>query len=420
MRKLVLFIVIFSLIASYIVLAPVYQFYAHRSEVPMPPWGFLTIPNDSPIFSEVKDHQYTAAATQATDKLEAHRKGINSPGISAAVAIDGKLVWLGGSGWADIEANKPVTAQTQFRIGSTSKALTATLLARLVQEESISLDVPLKGQDIAELNPDWQNITPRQLASHMAGIPHYGDNTEWIGLYRFMTINTRYEDVLDAVHLFDESETLFPPGEEFSYSSLGTILLSAVMQETTQTPYQDLIQAMVFAPLDMQQTYPEPPIGKAPENMARFYWRDDESQPVVRPWRDVDLSHRLAGGGFISTPSDLVKLGLGFINNDFIQPSVREQFWTIQTLNNGQENEQHYALGWRVPTYDYGEGIGQLITANHGGVSRGSQSWLMVLPEYDMVVAVNINTRTDTFWDFGSISTELARIFITARLKAAP
>ncbi|GGD69601.1 serine hydrolase domain-containing protein [Lacimicrobium alkaliphilum] len=417
MRKLTLFTVIFILIAGYIMLAPVYQFYAHRGKVPMLPWGYLTIPTDSPGFSEVKDDRYTQAGKTMIEILESHRQKINSPGISAAVAIDGKLVWRGGSGWADIKANKPVNAQTQFRIGSTSKALTSTLLARLVQKNTLNLDTPLSRFDVSALNPAWDVITPRQLASHMAGIPHYGDNTEWTGLYRFMTINTRYEDVLDAVRLFDDSDMLFAPGEDFSYSSLGTVLLSAVMQQAAQVPYQQLMQTEVLAPLDMQHTHPEPPMGTASESMARFYWREDESHPVVRPWRDVDLSHRLAGGGFISTPSDLVKLGLGFINNEFIRPPVRQQFWTVQTLNNDKPNEQHYAIGWRVPRHDYGEGIAELLTANHGGVSRGSQSWLMVIPEYNMAVAVNINTNTDTFWDFGSVSTELARTFITQRQR---
>ncbi len=415
MRKLALFTVIFILIASYIMLAPVYQFYAHRGEAPMPPWGYETIPADSPSFSQVEDERYTQAAENATDILEAHRQNINSPGISAAVAIEGKLVWAGGAGWADIEADKPVSKHTQFRIGSTSKALTSMLLARLVQENTLDLDTPLGTFDVGNLNPNWKTITARQLASHMAGLPHYGDSTEWTGLYRFMTINTHYENVLDAVHLFDDSELLFAPGEDFSYSSLGTVLLSAVMQEAGHAPYQKLMQTEVFTPLGMEHTYPEPPIGKPTADIARFYWRSDESKPIVRPWRDVDLSHRLAGGGFVSTPSDLIKLGMGFIDNRFISADVRKQFWTTQTLNNGEENEQNYAIGWRVPTYDYGEGIGELMIANHGGVSRGSQSWLMVIPQYKIVLAVNINANTETFWDFGGVSTELAGTFIKAQ-----
>jgi len=415
MRKIALFTTTFILIACYILLAPVYQFFAHNGDVPMPPWGYLTIPADSPSFSEVEDEQFVQAAKTAIDVLQKHRQSINSPGISAAVAIDGKLVWAGGAGWADLVAGKPINKNTQFRIGSTSKALTSTLLARLVQENVLDLDTPLSEFYIGHLNPNWQHITVRQLASHMAGIPHYGESTEWTGLYRFMTINTRYENVLDAVHLFDDSELLFAPGEDFSYSSLGTVLLSAVIQEAGNASYQQLMQTYVLSPLHMEHTSPEPRIGEASADRARFYWRSDESKAVVRPWREVDLSHRLAGGGFISTPSDLVKLGQGFIDNSFIEEDVRRQFWTVQTLNNGEANEQHYAIGWRVPSFDYGEGIDELLTANHGGVSRGSQSWLMVIPALNMAIAVNMNARTETFWDFGSVSTELARVFIEAQ-----
>ncbi|RUO71270.1 hypothetical protein CWI79_07535 [Pseudidiomarina salinarum] len=60
------------------------------------------------------------------------------------------------------------------------------------------------------------------------------------------------------------------------------------------------------------------------------------------------------------------------------------------------------------------------MTGNHGGVSCGSQSWLMVIPQYEMAVAVNIITTTDIFWDFGSVFTELARTSITVQQQSQP
>lgn len=58
--------------------------------------------------------------------------------------------------------------------------------------------------------------------------------------------------------------------------------------------------------------------------------------------------------------------------------------------------------------------MGMVRHANHGGVARGGQSWLMVMPDYDMSIAVNINRKTDVFWDFGRISEQLASEFIRA------
>ena len=76
-------------------------------------------------------------------KLDTHHKTINAPGMSAAVGIDGELVWAGTIGWADIEQGIPVSSNTQFRVGSTSKAITATGLARLLDKQILDLDTPI-------------------------------------------------------------------------------------------------------------------------------------------------------------------------------------------------------------------------------------------------------------------------------------
>jgi CubicO group peptidase (beta-lactamase class C family) len=233
-----------------------------------------------------------------------------------------------------------------------------------------------------------------------------------------MSLDTHYSNVADSVLLFDSSDTLFAPGEEFEYSSFGTVLLSAVMQEASGKDYQKAMQDQVFSPLGLQSTMPEPAVplrkSQAPE-LATFYWHPDLQENKVTPWREVDLSHRLAGGGFISTSSDLVKLGIGFNSSQFISAKTRDAFWQPQSLNNGEVNEQNYAIGWRVRESDFGEGIGTLFQANHGGVTRGAQSWLMVIPEYNMSVAVNINAKTDQFWDFAKVSYDLVNLFLTHR-----
>lgn len=111
----------------------------------------------------------------------------------------------------------------------------------------------------------------------------------------------------------------------------------------------------------------------------------------------------------MSTPSDLVKLGAAWLDHDFIRPETRAQFWQPQILADGKINEENYALGWRWA--DYKDEQGQLYNANHGGVSRGAQSWLMVIPDKNMVVAVMINSNVEKFWDFGEVSIPLARLF---------
>lgn len=388
---------------------PVYQFFAYNGHVPLPSYGLMPVPATGPSGQTLLNARYQTAGQQALQALVEHKVAIGAPGISAAIAIDGALVWTGTAGWADIRTSRPVTPETQFRIGSTSKPLTATGLALLVQSGHIDLDTSLESyfEKYAHKlpNAEWQKITPRQLASHMAGLPEYKQNRDWSGLYHTMALKRHYDNVFESLDVFDNSPLLFQPGAQFNYTSFGTVLLSAVMATATDQPYLDLMQGSVFTPLGMTSTGAEPrtPTG----TMATFYWRKNNE---VKPWRRVDLSHRLAGGGFISTPTDLVKLGSAWLDPEYLNGAIREHFWQPQVLTNGEVNPRNYALGWRVHAYPLDDQT-EVRHINHGGVSRGSQSWLMILPDLNMSVAVMINAKTDEFWDFASVSFDLVDLF---------
>jgi serine beta-lactamase-like protein LACTB len=102
------------------------------------------------------------------------------------------------------------------------------------------------------------------------------------------------------------------------------VLLSAVMQEAADQPFLELMQEQVFTPLELNQT------GEAFQfvglgTLATFYWNDGGKSQKVRAWRDVDLSHRLAGGGFVATSSDLVRLGNAYFNEQFISPKTKQK-----------------------------------------------------------------------------------------------
>lgn len=328
-------------------------------------------------------------------------------------------MWAGASGWADVATNSPMTPDTIVRIGSTSKALTAAGLARMVQAQAISLDRPLSAIFTELPNQAWADITPRQLASHSAGMPHYKENTDYYGLLKSITLNGHYENVDDAVELFDGSETLSAPGEKFYYSSLGTVLLSAAMQSSVATTYQQWMQEQVLTPLAMHSTMSEQRLSSSHhtqegQQVATFYWQEMGEQRRVRKWRDVDLSHRLAGGGWLSTSKDLVKLGQGFIDSNFIATAIKDEFWTPQVLNNGKANHQNYGVGWRVHTLSLSDEE-EVTYTHHGGVSRGAQSFLVVVPKYKLSLALNINSNTEEFHDFASIVGEIIRLFIAEK-----
>lgn len=390
-------------------LAPVYQFYAHRGITPMPTWGWLTLDGPVPDVQQALDPRYQAAGRRALRQMAEHRAAANLPSLSAAVAVGSDLVWVGAVGFSDIASRTPATPDTLFRIGSTSKALTATALARLVERGDFSLDSPLSSYLANVANPAWADITPRQLASHSAGLPHYGENRDWAGLYRSVALNHHYDDVRDAVSVFDGSPLLYRPGTSFHYSSLGTVLLGAAMSDASGSSYRELMRREVFEPAGMASTFADGDGDPREAKLATFYFTDGER---FRPWRKVDLSHRLPGGGFISSPRDLVHLGKMYFDDGFLSEETRRHFWTPQRLTDGTVNEQNYAVGWRWREWEV-EGVGRVENANHGGVARGSQCWLLLYPDFVMSMAFCTNTKTDEFGTFGRFYESLLRSFVT-------
>ncbi|MEO0972014.1 MAG: serine hydrolase [Pseudomonadota bacterium] len=139
--------------------------------------------------------------------------------------------------------------------------------------------------------------------------------------------------------------------------------------------------------------------------MSHYVRQDDR----YRRWRPVDLSHRLAGGGWASTPSDLVRLAAGTLDDTFLPSNTRERLWTPQRLATGEVNEQDYAIGWRVRERD--TPFGAVREVNHGGVSRGAQCWLALWPDEGVALALSINTNTAQFGDFAQISEALLTQF---------
>jgi len=399
-KKITLAVLGIPLLGVFALLLTLYPKFAE--DVPwMRPFGWLDIPETQPYVEGDVAPGYRMAADRAQQILRDHVQEINVPAFSAAVAVDGKLVWSAAAGYADLEQNRKATPNTLFRIGSTSKAVTGTLFARMVDDSLVNVDAPISAY-IGDLpNPNWAQITPRQLASHTAGIVGYEENRDLIGVYASMRLHQTNEDVAEGLEYFDDTELLYEPGTDFHYSSFDVNLLSVVLQEAGGASFQDLMHKQVLEPLGLDSPLPDAP---HPDRATFYHIQDGRAQQ----WRKVDLSIKLAGGGFMSTPGDLVRLGTAWLDDDFISPKTRQQFWTPQTLSDGSVNEQNYALNWRVS--EATENI-PFTYMHHGGVSKGSMAWLAVIPEKRMAVALTINTNVWPFSRWSVVFTDLIQTF---------
>lgn len=377
----------------------------------------VRLPTETPPYTEhLHDPRYAAAAQAAGEELRRLWAQLGTPALSAAVSIDGAVVWAAAIGWSDLENRISATPGTRFRIGSTSKAVTATGLARLVDAGLMDLDKPIQRYLPDLPRQDWAPLTARQLASHTAGIVGYAENRDLVGLYYSLRESRQFDHVRDSLTLFDGSGLLFEPGTGFHYSTFDTVLLSAVMEAAAGSDFPDLLRTLVFDPLGAVGASPDHQGIEVPDR-AVFYAKQGEG---FRRWRAVNHSYKLAGGGMIATSTDLVRIGAGWFDADFIRPATVADFWTPVRLTDGSINPQSYAIGWRSNSQTLLFGPDRPIhNVHHGGVSKGAFSWLNLYPDLRLAVALNANTRTGDFAEFLRAELPLTRLFAAELEKIA-
>lgn len=403
MRSFAVWLILFVSAALIYLAWPFFGFIAEDNPSLRKPWAWQEVPDATQCQSQPVAAVIQHIADEACALLLAHQARLHAPSLSAAIAVDGEIAWSAAVGWSDLTREVPATPRTLYRIGSASKPVTGTLLARLVDRGVVTMDEPIGSYDQALPNADWPSLTLRQLASHMAGLPEYETNRDILGLYHTAALRRHHDDVWQGLALFDGNPQRYAPGSRFEYSSFGTLLIAAVLQSAAEQPFRVLMQQQVLEPLGLDS----PVLDEESEDRARFYQLDGSRAQL---WRTVDLSNKLPGGGFMSRPEDMVTLGAAWLDPAFISDSTRELFWSPQVLNDGAINPQSYALTWRWNAAER--------YAHHGGVSKGSMAWLAVYPEQSLVVALTMNTTLPQFSDFASVQGPLVALFSGAARRS--
>lgn len=315
---------------------------------------------------------YREAVASAEALAAAVLDEANLPGLSIAVGIDGAIVWSEGFGYADVELGVPVTPLTRFRIGSVSKPFTATAVGLLYESGKLDLDAPVQRYVPGFPGKRWP-ITTRQLGGHTAGIRHYAGD-------EFLS-SRHYDGVLEGLQIFADDPLLFEPGTGYSYSSYGFNLVSAVVQSASGEEFLPFMMEHVFRPLGMRHTVPDQVMTIVPQRSS-YYEHDAGGRLVNAPF--VDNSYKWAGGGFLSTPEDMIRFGFGYIREPLLKPETVELLFTPQRLASGEATG--YGIGWST-TEDW---AGRR-TVGHTGGSVGGTTAFWTYPEQQMVIAAVSN-----------------------------
>ncbi|MFJ6785160.1 serine hydrolase domain-containing protein [Streptomyces yangpuensis] len=303
-----------------------------------------------------------AVAIDATPDRSAMQQALDRatvPGAAPGIVVevrDGSDAWFGSAGVSDTLTGEERRPSERFRIGSTTKAFTATLVLQLAAEGRLGLDDTIEqwlpGM-VAGNGYDGRAITIRQLLDHTSGIFNYGNDAEFfkngIGEAWF---RHRYDTYTpeQLIRTGLATPAPFAPGDSFLYSNTNYFLAALIVEEATGGTFAEALTERIIRPLRLTGTYlpgTEPAIrGTHCRHYSTLFVSD--ARPVVHDATEMNQSFAWAAGGIVSTTGDLQRF-FGALLRGHLLPAdqQREMFTTVDTAG---------PVPW-IPGTRYGLGV---------------------------------------------------------------
>ena len=348
------------------------------------------------LVSAAASAQQTAGL--AADKLDKIEKAISSemsrqsiPGLSVAVVINQKLVWSNGYGLADLENNIPAKATTAYRLGSISKPITAAAVMQLVERGKIDLDAPIQKYCPAFPEKQWP-VTTRLLLGHLAGVRHYKGNE--------FDSTRHFASIVEGLEMFKSDPLLHEPGAKFTYTTHGYSVLGCAVEGASGMKFDEYVRENVSKPAALYRLQVDDVYTIIP-NRAQGYQKTQSGQ--LRNSGLADTSYKIPGGGFISTVEDLAKFAIAMQAGVIVKKETLDKMWAKQTLKDGKFSP--YGLGWGIGEH------GGMKEVSHGGAQQRVSTYLYMLPEKGLAVAVMSNLE-GAGNGLGKLSAQIADILL--------
>jgi CubicO group peptidase (beta-lactamase class C family) len=193
-----------------------------------------------------------APAPSAQSLLAQAMQGRQVPAMALVTIRSGRVAETAVLGVRSRGAPAPAQAGDLWHIGSDAKAMTATMIARLVERGVLSWDTPLASllpELAGEMNPAYRDVTIKDLLSHRAGLQDLIDSDVLEAFYTdARPLHAQREDY---VRMALKVPPAYPPRTEARYSNRGTIISALAAERATGLPYETLMQREVFDPLGM-------------------------------------------------------------------------------------------------------------------------------------------------------------------------
>ena len=210
----------------------------------------------------------------------------NIAGFLTAVARRGKIVHFETIGMQDIENNKPMAADTLFRIHSMSKPITSVAVMMLYEEGHFQLDTPISkfipefknmkvyNEEQTQISDAKNAVTVKHLLTHTAGIIYGWGGQPADKRFREARIFAPGTTLADMAQKLSTVPLVHEPGEEWTYG-VSTDLLGYLVEVVSGMPFEEFLQTRLFTPLGMVDTAFSVPLEKL-DRFAALYQRSSK------------------------------------------------------------------------------------------------------------------------------------------------
>ena len=326
-----------------------------------------------------KKNPYESAIAIARNEIWQAINSGKCGSATAAIMVDGKVVYAEGFGMANREKSIPVTTATLFNIGSISKVYVATAIMLLVDEGKVSLDKPVTDYlpEFKMADDRYKKITVRMLLNHVSGLP----GTEGSNSFGF-----KYDDKVkqETINTLARAHLKHAPGAMAVYCNDGFTLAEMIVERVSKRKYMDFLEKRMFKPLGLKNTGIG--VGEINSKPVALYY--DPKTGEMHPTETLSV---LGAGGLSSTAEELCLFADAFsaagklLKKDSLAEMRKAQPSAFRgTLKNSTIS---LGLGWDLtglPRYD---AAGIQLLGKSGGTGNYS-SMVYTVPDRRISVAV--------------------------------
>ncbi len=322
------------------------------------------------------------------DLLEPIRRKHKVPALAGAIVTSKGLIALGAVGVRKAGTDVAVTVDDKWHIGSDTKAMTAALMASLVEQGKLRWETTIEEAFpplAPSLPPALTRMTLVHLLSHRTGLPA-NLPLGWHSVPRLIPIREQRQA---AVKMGLKAQLESEPGAKFGYSNLGYVIAGAIAEQYADASWEDLMSRMIFQPLGMKGAG----FGGVgtPGQIDQPWGHTADGKPVKDNGPDVDNPPVLGPAGRVHcTLSDWAKFIADQLRGARGEKALLkpETYKKLHTPPFGDD----YALGWIVTERNWGGG--RVLT--HAGSNTMNFAVVWMAPLRDFAVLVVTNQGGDT------------------------